>query len=129
MRDARERVGDHQRLELELTRIGHVRKQAAAAQRIAGRFPPIRRRLLDRHRLCVGGAFRDALDSCGDTLARDCAADQDDLAVGSCDHPPAGGGFFDHQRHDLAGFEHEVSEECSAGECSARLQACWVQRA
>ena len=41
MTDPGERVGNHLRLQLELARIGDVRVQAAAAQRIAGGVPAI----------------------------------------------------------------------------------------
>ena len=55
--DARERVGDHLTLDLELTGIRDVTEQAAAAERIGKRFAAIRRRFVDRQ--CLG--IRDAL--------------------------------------------------------------------
>jgi hypothetical protein len=61
--DAGECIGDNRRLQLELPWIGNVRIQAAAALKIDGLQPSIRRGLVDRAHRGVANALAQALES------------------------------------------------------------------
>ena len=83
-------------LSVELARVGDVRVQAAAAQRIgeAARGDPATAR---RPSTVVGvrDALADPLDARAHALAGNRAGDEHDLAVGARDHPAAGGRLLD----------------------------------
>ena len=100
--DASEGVGDHKRLQFELTRIDDVRVQTAAAEESASRAA-IARRLLDIDRRCVGHALRHALDLRAHPFARNRAGDQHHQAVRARNHPAARRGFVDRERDDVTG--------------------------
>ena len=106
--DAAERVGNHLRLDRELTRVGDVRVERAAADGIDERLAPVRRRLLDRDRVGVRDALGHAIDARLDALAGDRAPDEDDLAAGARDHPAAGRGPLDRQRRRAPGRDHRA---------------------
>src|SRR5262249_47368028 len=92
-------------LELQLAGVRNVAVETAAAERVAG-GPSIGGRRMNRHRVGVRDAFRDALDQGGDLFAWNDAGHEDDLTVGASDHPAAGGGLFNRQTDRLTGSQH-----------------------
>src|SRR5204862_4563756 len=104
--DAAERIGDDERLDVELARIRNVRVHAPSAKRIAGHLATIDGSHLHGRRGGVSDASADPLDAPGYSLARDGAADQNDLAVDARDHAAASRGFLDRERQELAGCDH-----------------------
>ena len=107
--DARERVGDDERFQLELTRICDVRVEAAAAQPVARRRAAIARWLVGGKRFRVRDALGDTVDACRHALARNRAADENHLTLGPRDHPTTGSRLLDGQRKDLPCREHHVN--------------------
>src|SRR6266850_8213252 len=106
MTDARERIGNHLALDLELAPIRDVTEQIAATQWIGKRLSPIGRRLLDRERLGKGDSLPHALDARAHALARNRAGHEDDLAVHARNHPAASRRLVDGERDGLSWREH-----------------------
>ena len=89
-----------------LARVGDVRVEGAAAQRIGERRTPVGRRLIDRRRLRVRHTPGDAFDTCGHLLAWNGPADEHDLPVHARDHPAAGRRLLDAQANNLSSLDH-----------------------
>src|SRR5207302_820812 len=90
----------------QLARVRDVRVEASSAQWIGRGRASIRRRFVYADRLGVRQAFSDALDTRGDALAGDRAADEHHPAVEACDHASADCRLLDDQAHRLAWCQH-----------------------
>src|SRR5688572_5561405 len=100
--DPSERVLNDLSLEVQLSRIGDVGVDVAAASPVAGQRPPIRRRRDDLDGFGVGQALCRSLDAGSNALARDRAPDEDDLSMMPRQHAAAGRRLLDVERDDRA---------------------------
>src|SRR5712691_2351105 len=106
MTDAVERVGDDERLDVELSRILDVAVETAATQRVAEGRATIARPFLYGDGVRVGDVLSHALDPRPHALAGNRAQDEHDLPVDAGDHPPTGRRLLDGQRQCLPGGDH-----------------------
>ena len=119
--DARERIGDDLRLDLELPGIRDMRVEAAPAQQIGEGFTAIGRRVLDGHRLCIDDALANPLDPHRQPLTGNRGRDEHDLPADPRDHAAAGRGLVDENRNQLPGNNaHGEGIEESSGERERR---------
>jgi hypothetical protein len=107
--DSCQRVPYDSALDRELSRVGDVREHIAAAAPIADIADAVRRRLDHASSTRPRRAALRLLDVCFDDFAGDGAAHQQDCAVVAGDHPSAGGGLLDRDRHAVSNVHGNVS--------------------